>query len=117
MDTEQAIRTCWDTGFLSLAAARLGYRVTAVDVSEGMLGKLRASATEQGLDMGLRRRTDGAASSHQRYDARRTRLVESSGWGPARLERLRDLGWTRTRALPLIERICGVTPNFAITAD
>lgn len=44
-------------------------------------------------------------------------LVESSGWGPARLERLRDIEWTRTRALPLIERMCGVTPIFVITAD
>ncbi|MGH3911679.1 MAG: class I SAM-dependent methyltransferase [Pseudonocardiaceae bacterium] len=29
------------TGFLSLAAARLGYRVTAVDISDGMLARRR----------------------------------------------------------------------------
>ena len=29
------------TGFLSLAAARLGHRVTALDLSEGMLARLR----------------------------------------------------------------------------
>jgi ubiquinone/menaquinone biosynthesis C-methylase UbiE len=37
------------TGFLSLMAARLGYRVTAVDISEGMLAKLRGRAAAEGL--------------------------------------------------------------------
>jgi SAM-dependent methyltransferase len=37
------------TGFLSLVAARLGHRVTALDVSEQMLGRLRAAAEAAGL--------------------------------------------------------------------
>lgn len=37
------------TGFLALAAARLGHDVTAVDISDGMLGRLRASAAREGL--------------------------------------------------------------------
>ena len=37
------------TGFLSLAAARLGHRVTALDLSEGMLARLREHADREGL--------------------------------------------------------------------
>jgi SAM-dependent methyltransferase len=37
------------TGFLSLIAARLGHRVTALDVSPGMLAKLRSAAEAEGL--------------------------------------------------------------------
>ena len=37
------------TGFLSLIAARLGYRVTAIDLSAQMLDRLRAAATTAGL--------------------------------------------------------------------
>lgn len=37
------------TGFLSTAAARLGYEVTAVDISPGMLARLEASAVREGL--------------------------------------------------------------------
>ncbi|HLI00141.1 MAG TPA: class I SAM-dependent methyltransferase [Acidimicrobiales bacterium] len=37
------------TGFLSLIAARLGHKVTALDLSPGMLSKLRASADAEGL--------------------------------------------------------------------
>jgi SAM-dependent methyltransferase len=37
------------TGFLSLIAARLGHKVTALDISPGMLDKLRAAADAEGL--------------------------------------------------------------------
>lgn len=37
------------TGFLTLLAARLGYHVTAVDLSEGMLARLRAKTAPEGL--------------------------------------------------------------------
>lgn len=37
------------TGFLSLIAARLGHRVTALDLSANMLGRLRRAATSEGL--------------------------------------------------------------------
>jgi SAM-dependent methyltransferase len=39
------------TGFLSLAAARLGHQVTALDLSAGMLAHLRTAAEHQGLDI------------------------------------------------------------------
>jgi SAM-dependent methyltransferase len=39
------------TGFLSLTAARLGHRVTALDLSPGMLQRLRAKAEAGGLDI------------------------------------------------------------------
>jgi SAM-dependent methyltransferase len=39
------------TGFLSLAAARLGYRVTALDISPGMLTCLETSAAREGLEI------------------------------------------------------------------
>jgi SAM-dependent methyltransferase len=39
------------TGFLSLMAARLGHRVTALDLSPGMLAKLSAAAGAEGLDI------------------------------------------------------------------
>ena len=39
------------TGSLSLLAAELGYRVTALDLSEGMLGKAREKADSTGFEM------------------------------------------------------------------
>jgi SAM-dependent methyltransferase len=39
------------TGSLSLMAAELGYRVTGLDLSEGMLGKARTKAAERSLDV------------------------------------------------------------------
>jgi SAM-dependent methyltransferase len=39
------------TGFLALAAARLGHRVTALDLSGGMLERLRAAADHDGLEV------------------------------------------------------------------
>jgi SAM-dependent methyltransferase len=41
------------TGFLSLMAARLGHRVTALDLSPQMLAKLRAAAEAEGLDIAV----------------------------------------------------------------
>jgi SAM-dependent methyltransferase len=39
------------TGFLSLMAARLGHRVTALDLSPGMLAELRSAAAAEGLEI------------------------------------------------------------------
>jgi SAM-dependent methyltransferase len=39
------------TGSLSLLAAELGYRVTALDLSAGMLARARQKASDQGLDV------------------------------------------------------------------
>jgi SAM-dependent methyltransferase len=43
-------------------------------------------------------------------------LVEKSGWGPARLERLRDVEWAASLELGLAERPFGVIPRFVIFA-
>ena len=56
------------TGALSLPLARLGYQVTALDISPGML------------------------------------------------ERLREVEWVRSMKSPPLERILGVTPEFAVVA-
>jgi SAM-dependent methyltransferase len=48
-DGETLLEIGAGTGFLSIAAARLGYRVTALDISEGMLARLKASAAREGL--------------------------------------------------------------------
>lgn len=45
------------------------------------------------------------------------RLVESSPWGPARLERFRDVEWATRQALSSpLDRLLGVTPRFAVLA-
>lgn len=46
------------TGFLTLLAARLGHRVTALDLSAQMLDRLRAKATAEDLDVEV---VEGAA--------------------------------------------------------
>jgi SAM-dependent methyltransferase len=187
------------TGFLSLACARLGHRVTALDLSAGMLERLRATAERDGLAVevvqagaespppgpfdavverhllwtlpdpgaalaawltaapngrlvlfegltgqadpvehlleqtreGVRRLRGKPDHHHDRYDPavvealplaggthpdRLVELVEGAGWGPARLERLRDIEWTRLLRQPPAARVLGVTPRFAVVA-
>ena len=43
-------------------------------------------------------------------------LVEGAGWGPARLERLRDVEWARMLARRPLDRLLGTTPQFLISA-
>ena len=187
------------TGFLSLAAARLGHRVTALDLSGGMLERLRAAAAAERLEVevvqagaeepppgpfdavmerhllwtlpdpgaalaawqavapggrlvlfeglwggsdqvealrgqareGLRRLRGEPDHHHDHYDPsmleelplaagthpdRVVELVEAAGWGPARLERLRDVEWAQLLSLPPAARLLGVTPRFAVVA-
>lgn len=56
------------TGFLSLLAARLGHRVTAVDFSAEMLARLSAKAADQGLEVDV---VEGSAEAVPagRFDA------------------------------------------------
>jgi SAM-dependent methyltransferase len=44
-------------------------------------------------------------------------MVAASGWRLARLERLRDVEWAERLDLPLPERLFGVSPRFAVTAE
>jgi SAM-dependent methyltransferase len=187
------------TGFVSLAAARLGFRVTALDLSSQMLERLEAVAAREGLAIeivhapadqppdgpfdavverlllwtlpdpagtlaALRKASpdgrlvafEGLMAGRDYVEAVRSRLrerlhhwrgthrhhgsyddvlrshlplmaqgatpsamveaVEAAGWGPARLERLRDVEWARLLSLPRARRLLGVTPEFAIIA-
>ena len=56
------------TGFLSLLLAAQGYQVTAMDLSAGMLERLRAKATRQGLDVETVR-ADAASPPDGPFDA------------------------------------------------
>lgn len=188
------------TGVLSLPAARLGYRVTGVDVSPSMLARLQASADREGLSIetictpadepppgpfdavmerlllwtlpepegalrawrrvapdaellafeglwgvrdlaqGLRRRARELLRILRRLppehqgqyslDLEATlpllrggppsvyiAAIERAGWEGPRLERLRDVEWTRELALPPLDRFLGgVTPEYVLAA-
>lgn len=189
------------TGFLSLALARQGYAVTALDFSAAMLSRLSGKASEAGLsvttvegDAGdpprdgfdavverhvlwtlpdpkaaleawraaapsgrlllvenlwgtgvnleeriraearrrLRILRGSAFDHHTHYEPAMIEqlpfgagaspsdlieIVESTGWGPARFERLRDVEWaTSAAAGSVVDRLVGVPPRFAITA-
>src|SRR5580693_3503495 len=187
------------TGFLSLLLAAQGYQVTAMDLSTGMLERLRAKATGQGLDVEIVR-ADAASPPDGPFDAvverhllwtlpdpaaalaawraaapsgrlvlvegswgetggiegiragarqlvKRVRppqpdhhdhysdrvisalphsgglspaqavaLVEASPWGPARVERLRDIEWAVLDGRSLLDQLLGTHPRWAVTA-
>jgi SAM-dependent methyltransferase len=188
------------TGFLSLTAARMGYEVTALDISTGMLSCLEQAARKEALKIEivhspadeppagpfdavierlaiwtlpdpakalhawravapggrlvlfeglwsghdyiersrargrrvlnrLRRRPE---EHHAPYDStlmtllpllanpspdRIIELVSGAGWQQPRLERLRDVEWARSLNMSPLERMLGVTPEFAVSAD
>lgn len=45
------------------------------------------------------------------------RAVEAAGWAHAQVRRLEELQRAERRALPFPERLVGVTPRFAVTAE
>lgn len=186
------------TGFLSLIAARLGHRVTALDLSAAMLERLQAKTRAEGLSVeirvaaateppgefdvvmerhllwtlpdpsaalrawraavpagrpvlvesvwgdvdpverarawarrAIRQLRQTPPDHHAEYDTT-VRLdlplghgtppgdligmVTQAGWVAPRLRRLRDVEWAERQALPLPERLVGVTPRFMVTA-
>lgn len=187
------------TGFLSLTAARLGYEVTALDISAGMLARLQQTAAAEGLHVetvcgpahapppgpfdavmerlvlwtlpdpdlalaawrrvgaarlvafeglwtgrdyveGLRRRARELLRRARRLPPEHhapypselcaalplvsdvspnalVELIEAAGWRSAQLLRLRDVEWARQLALSPLDRLAGVTPEYAITAQ
>jgi SAM-dependent methyltransferase len=187
------------TGFVSLLLAGLGYQVTAMDLSAGMLDVLRDKAAGQGVEVQLvqadaasppdgpfdavvernllwtlpdpaaalaawRRaapagrlaviegswgklagipalqagarvlanRVRGAAPSHHGHYTDRVLsalphsggitpadvvgLVSASPWGPARLERLRDVEWATLDGRGLLDQLLGTGQRWAVTA-
>jgi len=120
------------TGFLSLLLAGQGYRVTAVDLSPGMLARLRAKSARQGLsiqavesdalnpppgefDAVVERHllwtlpdpAKALAAWHEAAPRGRLVLIEGS-WGATRAGVSRD--W-RARARELAERVRGAQPG------
>jgi hypothetical protein len=88
--------------------------------------RLRGQARE-----GLRRLRREPDHHHDRYEPavwealpladgthpdRVVELVEAAGWGPARLERLRDVEWAQLLQLAPPDRLLGVTPRYAVVA-
>jgi SAM-dependent methyltransferase len=43
-------------------------------------------------------------------------LVQASGWGPARIERLRDVEWALLDGHSLLDQLLGTQPRWAVTA-
>jgi hypothetical protein len=43
-------------------------------------------------------------------------MAEAAGWSRPRLRRLADVEWAERCALPLPERLVGVSPRFVLTA-
>ena len=188
------------TGSLTLPLARLGYQVTALDLSPMMLERLRLRAAAEGLDIELvegraesppqrtfaavverlllwtlphpeatmaawRRVAPGgrlvcfegvwgAADKVENLRGRGRKylhrilgrppehhgtyprsvveqlpfsggmspnslveIVDAAGWRCIGLERLREVEWAQKMMLPPLERILGVTPEFAVIAD
>jgi len=188
------------TGALSISLARLGYQVMALDLSPGMLERLRLRAADEGLDIeivvgpaesppqlafdavverlllwtlprpeetvaawrrvaaggrlvcfegvwGVADKVEALRGRGRRYLHRLLRrppehhgsmdrsvinqlpfsqgmspssiveVVESAGWRSVRFERLHDVEYAQAMTLPPLERILGVTPEFAIVAD
>lgn len=189
------------TGFLSLLAAQLGHRVTALDFSVEMLERLRGKAVDQGLEVetlngraeeappgkfdavierhvvwtlpdpvatldtwraaapkgrlllfesawgsaggtreALRARLRTAVrkvqsvppAHHSSYSPGMlgalpfgtgvsadtlVELTQSSAWGTARVERLRDVEWSIVQARTGVDRLLGATPSYVVIAD
>jgi SAM-dependent methyltransferase len=186
------------TGFLSLAAARLGCQVTALDISSAMLERLRESAARENLEIeticaaadepplgpfdvvmerlllwtvpdpgpalaawrevaphgqllafeshtpgdyleGLRRRARRRLARLRRlphehhgpyppgvrailpirrevWPSGLIQRIEGAGWHSPQLTRLRDVAWARELALPPLDRLLGVTPEYLVSA-
>jgi SAM-dependent methyltransferase len=80
----------------------------------------------------LRRLRNEASDHHAEYDSELraelplgsgtspeilVALVESTSWGQARIERLRDVEWASREALTsVVDRLVGVSPRFALIA-
>jgi hypothetical protein len=81
-----------------------------------VLGRLRGQRPDHHADYDpeVRARLPlGAGTTPERL----VTLVESSTWGAARLERLRDVEWATREALASpLDRVVGVAPRFAVVA-
>ncbi len=81
-----------------------------------LLGRLKNKPSDHHAQYGAELRSElpfGSGTSPELL----VRLVESTSWGPARVERLRDVEWaTREASVSVVDRLLGVTPRFAVIA-
>jgi len=118
------------SGFLSLAAARMGYRVTALDISSGMLARLRDAAARESLQVDIVCAPADKLPSRS-FDAVMERLTlwtlpdprsALRAWRAAAPQgkllafeglkgRYRSLGSLRPRARTLLARVQRLTPE------
>ena len=81
-----------------------------------LLRQLRNAPSEHHAEYGADLRSElpfGSGTSPELL----VRLVESTSWGPARVERLGDVEWaTREALVSVVDRLLGVTPRFAVIA-
>jgi SAM-dependent methyltransferase len=54
--------------------------------------------------------------AHDPSPQRSIERIEAAGWRVPQLTRLRDVEWARVLAVPPLERLLGVTPEYAIRA-
>jgi SAM-dependent methyltransferase len=81
-----------------------------------LLGQLRIQPPDHHAEYGAELRAGLPFGSGTSPDSL-VGLVESTAWGPARVERLRDVEWATREALgSAIDRLLGVTPRFAVSA-
>lgn len=117
----------------ALAAWRSAAPAGRLALFEGMWGNgAEVSERARRRARGLLHRIRGDAHAHHApYDAqmlaalplaggpdprRVIPLVESTAWGPARIERLRDVEWATRQALPWPDQVLGVHPRFVVVA-
>jgi len=99
---------------------------------EGTWGKAGGLAGLQAEARGLVRKIRGTEPDHHGHytdrvvsalphvngitPAEMVALVQSSPWGQARLERLRDVEWATLEGRSLLDQLLGTTPRWAVTA-
>jgi len=130
------------TGALSLLAAELGYEVTALDLSPGMLGRAELKARERGLEERMRFVVgSGTEATEGPFDAVMERhvlwtlpdlvgalarlpspvplidAVHEAGWSAVRIKRLRDVEWAAKLHEPWPLGSLEQRPRYTLVAD
>ncbi len=116
----------------ALAAWRRAAPAGRLLLIEGTWGKTSGIAAVQAGARAVVRRIRGAEPGHHGHytdrvvsalphgngisPAEAVALVEASPWGPARLERLRDVEWATLDGLGLLDQVLGTHQRWAVTA-
>jgi SAM-dependent methyltransferase len=116
----------------ALAAWRRAAPAGRLVLVEGTWGKTSGIAGVQAGARALAGRVRGAEPGHHGHytdrivsalphgngisPAEAVTLVQASPWGPARLERLRDIEWATLDGLSLLDQLLGTHARWAVTA-